>query len=938
MQKSNFNEEKVREKYKDLFAYSLDFIYVHDLRGRFIDANDNALETLGYTRAEIKNISFLDLIDNEQIKRAFATIKEIQEHGKQLSLREFQLKKKDGKLLYLEVYTIPLKDNEKIYGLLGIGKDITIKKEALLKLHESEQKLKELNSELEKKINERTIELKNSKENYKKINKEFELILDNIPASIFYKDSSNKFIRINKYGADAQKLSKQEMEGKSCFELFPKEQALKYWEDDLEVIRNKKAKLNFEELWETQYGQKWVQTSKFPIINDKGEIDGIIGFSIDITEQKKRENDLKENEYKFRVLYENAPNAYFSIGTDKAIKRCNKAATILLGYSEEEFLKMQVFDLYAKTPNGLEKAQTLFQRFMKGEPIQNEELEMKHKEGEVIWVSFSVNPIIEGGKIVASRSSVVNITKIKQSEKLINETKEYYENIVQNLNDQVVILNEKFEYEYINEKITQKISGYSNEDLIGKSALIFVHPDDVNDGIKILSKGFKEGEGKHTYRFKHKDGRWIWLESRGKTFVDSFGKLKGLLISRDVSDIRLAQESLKLSEERYRNVIENIQEGYYEVDLYGNFTFFNDSFVKIMGCSYNDLFNKNFKDFFDKETSNLLEISSNEVYKSKREITNLELLYQAPNRNLIYLETSFYIRTDSNGKVIGFKGFVRNITERKHVDLLRQQFSQTLENEVVKRTKELQEALNQQKQMLDQIVKSSQFKTEFMATMSHELRTPLNAIIGFTDLLLEGAYGPLTEDQIDFLRDIKSSAEHQFEMIQQILDITKIEAGQLKLNLQKFSLNTLIDQIVSTLKPMYTKKKLELEVKGLTEEKEIFADSTRLKEIFFNLLTNAIKFSMSGKISLKIQQKYNEWIFSVFDTGIGIAEKDFDIIFKEFKRVESTYVRSVPGTGLGLSLTKRLVNLHGGEIKFTSALGVGSIFTFTIPIKQEFDI
>ncbi len=152
----------------------------------------------------------------------------------------------------------------------------------------------------------------------------------------------------------------------------------------------------------------------------------------------------------------------------------------------------------------------------------------------------------------------------------------------------------------------------------------------------------------------------------------------------------------------------------------------------------------------------------------------------------------------------------QDITEKKKAELLEQQFKEQLEKEVQIRTSELNDALEQQKLYLDQILKSSQFKTQFMSTMSHELRTPLNAIIGFTELLLEGVYGELNDEQLEFVNDIKSSAEHQFDMIKHILDISKIEGGQINLNIQKFSLNNIVNQVKSSLRPLYKKKGLKI--------------------------------------------------------------------------------------------------------------------------------
>ncbi len=263
--------------------------------------------------------------------------------------------------------------------------------------------------------------------------------------------------------------------------------------------------------------------------------------------------------------------------------------------------------------------------------------------------------------------------------------------------------------------------------------------------------------------------------------------------------------------------------------------------------------------------------------------------------------------------------------------LLRQQFSKKLESQVNLRTKELNEALQQQKLYVEEITKASQFKTEFLATMSHELRTPLNAIIGFTDLLLEELYGPLNSEQLSFMKDIKSSAEHQFDMISHILNISKIELGQVVLKPQVISLGEIVNQLVSSIKPLYEKKGINFKVQGLKSNLRIIADPIKLKEILYNLFSNAIKFTKNGKIIFKFSEDVNNWIFSVEDSGIGIAEKDYPIIFKDFKRVDSPIVNSIPGTGLGLSLTKRLVNLHGGNIFFISIIGKGTTFTFTIP-------
>jgi PAS domain S-box-containing protein len=281
--------------------------------------------------------------------------------------------------------------------------------------------------------------------------------------------------------------------------------------------------------------------------------------------------------------------------------------------------------------------------------------------------------------------------------------------------------------------------------------------------------------------------------------------------------------------------------------------------------------------------------------------------------------------------IIGYIIIFRDITEREKSEELRRKFSQELELQVKIKTKELNDLLEEQKQYQEEILKSSTFKSEFMASMSHELRTPLNSIIGFSDVLLEKYYGDLNEKQYKFVGNVRSSADHLLDLINEILDISKIEAGKMELELENVNLLEVVNLIQTTLKPLFLEKKVEFVVGEISKEKIIKVDRKRFMEILYNLLSNALKYTKEGRVKLDILENEDYWVFNITDTGIGIANEDFDIIFKEFKRVNSKYNNSIPGTGLGLPLTKRLVELHGGNISFTSEIGEGSIFSFSLP-------
>ena len=215
--------------------------------------------------------------------------------------------------------------------------------------------------------------------------------------------------------------------------------------------------------------------------------------------------------------------------------------------------------------------------------------------------------------------------------------------------------------------------------------------------------------------------------------------------------------------------------------------------------------------------------------------------------------------------------------------------------------------------------------------MSHELRTPLNAIMGFVDLLLESYCGPLNKCQDDFLSDVKLSSTDLLELINRLLDLSKIEAGELELEVKGINIDNLLNHIQAILKPLCRKKNLELKIENLTTSEFINADFVRMKEILFNLLNNALKFTQKGSVTLRVKELTDCFKFDVIDTGIGIAESEFGNIFEEFKKINNPEIRDSQGVGLGLAITNHLVKLHGGQISFSSEVGKGSIFTFTIP-------
>jgi signal transduction histidine kinase len=234
-----------------------------------------------------------------------------------------------------------------------------------------------------------------------------------------------------------------------------------------------------------------------------------------------------------------------------------------------------------------------------------------------------------------------------------------------------------------------------------------------------------------------------------------------------------------------------------------------------------------------------------------------------------------------------------------------------------------------------QLEVANKHKSEFLANMSHELRTPLNAIIGFSEVLIERMFGEVNEKQADYLKDIHESGRHLLSLINDILDLSKIEAGRMDLEVSSFHLPSAISNAMTLIRERAQRHSIKLALDVDPRLGEFQADERKFKQILLNLLSNAVKFTPDGgRVEVSAKLDTTCVAIAVKDTGIGIAPEDQTAVFEEFKQVGRDYTRKAEGTGLGLALTKRFVELHGGEITLASSPGQGSTFTVTLPIRQ----
>ncbi len=228
----------------------------------------------------------------------------------------------------------------------------------------------------------------------------------------------------------------------------------------------------------------------------------------------------------------------------------------------------------------------------------------------------------------------------------------------------------------------------------------------------------------------------------------------------------------------------------------------------------------------------------------------------------------------------------------------------------------------------------SRHKSQFLANMSHELRTPLNSIIGYTKLILEGLEGDINEEQLNDLQTVYNNSKHLLELINGLLDLSRIEAGKTVLSYEVFTISDLLSEVIPTVEQLARQKGLTLTYSVAPDIDNLYADKAKTKQVLINILGNAIKFTNEGSVKLNVAETDGDFVFSVTDTGIGIKEEDLEAIFDSFKQVGPAQIAGYEGTGLGLTISKQFIEMQGGKIWAESELGKGSTFTFTLPKKK----
>lgn len=452
----------------------------------------------------------------------------------------------------------------------------------------------------------------------------------------------------------------------------------------------------------------------------------------------------------------------------------------------------------------------------------------------------------------------------------------------------------------------ERTLGFTIEELTAKPFIEFVHPDDRAATIAEAQRAMSADVVSFQNRYLCKDGSYKWLLWSARASPE---RRLYYSVARDITEYKRAQEAVRASEEKFRAVAETAPDAIVSADARGTITYFNGGAERIFGYRAPDVIGKplallipdRFHDAQRQAYSRFLSTGDPRIIGRM-----VELVGRKKDGSEFPVELSQAVWR-SGGETF-FTGILRDISERRRAE------------EGIRRAKEEAE-------------RATQAKSDFLSRMSHELRTPLNAVIGFSDLLLERIAGEITAKQEEFLRDIRNSGAHLLALINDILDISKIEAGRMQLQFTDTDLTEVVTDALTTLQPLSAQKGLDVSSVLDPGVVTVRADRVRLRQILYNLLSNAAKFTPpGGRIRVEAHRVNDEVEIAVVDTGPGISPDDLGKLFQEFSQLRGGEQSGHVGTGLGLALVKRLVELHGGRVRVESEVGKGSRFLIRLSL------
>jgi hemerythrin-like metal-binding protein/PAS domain S-box-containing protein len=744
---------------------------------------------------------------------------------------------------------------------------------------------------------------------------------DNAPMIITLKDTDGHFKLVNKEHIDLFGIELQNIVGKTLSELgsvkIPKETVA----HEQEAIETKSV-IVAERLIDTKKGPRNFIVTKFPILDESGAVKYIGSINVDITERKQAEESLRKSEDRFRSIFDNSPSAIFLKDIKGRLSLVNKTYATWLNSSSElvegrltsEFFSADDLVASNKTDKLVVETKETFSR----------ETKFTYPDGinrDVYSVKF---PIFgPDGNIFGLGGIVTDITEHKRAEEKIEALNRQNALILDAAGEGIYGLDLEGRTTFANPAAAQMV-GWTVKELIGKSQHALIHHTKP-DGERYpqeecpIYAALNDGEVHHVDDevFWNKDGKCFPVEYISRPVFNERHEIVGAVVSfRDITERKRTEKALRESEASLRAVFDNTPVCLNLKDAEGRYLLLNKPYEEWLGRPADEIIGRRASEFLqgateveDLSAAERRVLETGEVYES-------EIHVQRPG-GIIYdrILVKFPVKSE-DGPITGIGTVAIDITERKRAE------------EALQLAKIAAETANRA-------------KSEFLASMSHELRTPMNAVLGFAQMLQFDPTNPLSPAQNGHVDSILSGGQHLLELINEILDLARIEADQLDLAIEDVSASEVVENCLDMMTSLGEARGITI-INKFDDETDamLLTDRIRFKQCLINLLSNSVKYNKEGgTVTIDGHKTDDDFLhLSVTDTGVGIAEEQYHNLFHMFHRLGADPMKAQDGTGIGLAVTRLLVERMAGRVGFDTEEGVGSIFWIELPLASNEEV
>ncbi len=757
-------------------------------------------------------------------------------------------------------------------------------------------------------------ERKQTEDALRESNETAQAILNAATESVFLMDVSGKVIAANETAAARLGKSTIEMIGANIYDFIPA---------DIAQARKKRVDIAIREgrpaIFEDERFGIWMENSIYPIVDNDGQIRRVAIYGRDITERRQGEEALRTREELYRMISTINADFVFSENVDvegpPTTKWVGGGFEAITGYTFEEYVARGGWSSILHVDD-LEIDERDFAALKNNQKVTSE-LRMIHKNGDIRWVQVHASPLWdeEQQRLIGIYGATQDITERKKAEIALHASEEQYRVLIESLDNVIASVDSEGKFLYMNDLAADQLGGTA-ETLTGKSMLELLPEEAATRQIEHVQKVFHEDRGRVFESISMVNGKPRWYRTSIQPLHDENGQVARVLINAtDIHNLKMAQQELQdlnhTLEERVKQRTAEVQDlydnspiGYHSLDENGNIILINQTHLNWLGYTSEEMIGRPITTVFTQSSMALFKEVYPNFIKSGM-VRDMEFEMVRKDGSVFPVLVNSTALFDEHGKYVMSRTTVFDNTDHKAAD-------DALRNANL------------------ELARAMRMKDEFLASMSHELRTPLTGILGLSEALQINVYGPLTEKQKSTLVNIETSGRHLLDLINDILDVSKIEAGKLELQLEPCSLGEICQGSIQLTKGMAAKKHQTVNFTMSPASINVRGDARRLKQVLVNLLSNSVKFTPeNGQLGLEVMANEQDQTvhISVWDKGIGIASEDLQKLFQPFVQLDSKLSRQQSGTGLGLALVQRLIELHGGSVHVQSQAGEGSRFT-----------